>query len=60
MTAAREEHEFPLDPMEQAAAEATADVVVVQGGSGTGRTHTLVARVAVLLRRGVPPAASSA
>ena len=55
MTAAREEHEFPLDPMEQAAAEATADVVVVQGGSGTGRTHTLVARVAVLLRRGVDP-----
>ena len=49
------DHEFPLDPMEQAAAEATADVVVVLGGSGTGRTHTLVARVAVLLRRGVDP-----
>ena len=49
------DHEFPLDPMEQAAAEATADVVVVLGGSGTGRTHTLVARVAVLLRRGASP-----
>ena len=55
MTAVREEHEFPLDPLEQAAAEDTADVVVVRGGSGTGRTHTLVARVAVLLRRGVDP-----
>ena len=55
MTAAREVHEFPIDPLERAAAEATADVVVVLGGSGTGRTHTLVARVAVLLRRGVDP-----
>ena len=46
---------FPLDPMEQAAAEDTANVVVVRGGSGTGRTHTLVARVAFLLRQGASP-----
>ena len=49
------DHEFHLDHLEQAAAEDTADVVVVQGGSGTGRTHTLVARGAFLLRRGVSP-----
>ena len=54
MTAVRD-HEFLLDPMEQAAAEDTANVVVVQGGSGTGRTHTLVARVAFLRRRGASP-----
>ena len=54
MTAVRD-HEFFLDPMEQAAAGDTANVVVVWGGSGTGRTHTLVARVAVLLRRGASP-----
>ncbi len=49
------DHEFHLDHLERVAAEDTADVVVVRGGSGTGRTHTLVARVAVLLRRGVDP-----
>ena len=54
MTAVREK-EFPLDPMELAAAEDTANVVVVQGGPSTGRTHTLVARAAVLLRRGASP-----
>ena len=54
MTAVRD-HEFLLDPMEQAAAGDTANVVVVQGGSGTGRTHTLVARVAFLRRRGASP-----
>ena len=54
MTDARD-HEFPLDPMEQAAAEDTANVVLVQGGSGTGRTHTLVARVAFLLKQGASP-----
>ena len=54
MTDARD-REFPLDPMEQAAAEDTANVVLVQGGSGTGRTHTLVARVAFLLKRGAAP-----
>lgn len=51
----REGHEFPLDPMERDAAEDTANVVVVVGGSGSGRTHTLVARVAFLLRRGASP-----
>ena len=54
MTAVRA-NEFPLDPMEQAAAEDTANVVVIQGGSGTGRTHTLVARVAFLLMQGASP-----
>ena len=49
------EREFPLDPMELAAAEDTATVVLVRGGSGTGRTHTLAARVAFLLRRGAYP-----
>ena len=54
MTAVRQ-NEFPLDPLEQAAAEDTADIVMVRGGSGTGRTHTLAARVASLLRRGASP-----
>ena len=49
------DHEFPLDPMEQAAAEDEANVVLALGGSGTGRTHTLAARVAFLLRRGASP-----
>ena len=49
------DYEFPLDPMEQAAAEDEANVVVALGGSGTGRTHTLAARVAFLLRRGASP-----
>ena len=55
------DHEFSLDPLERAAAEDTADVVVVVwGGSGTGKTHTLVARVTFLLRRGTSPAESFA
>ena len=54
------DHEFSLDPLQRAAAEDTADVVVMWGGSGTGRTHTLVARVAFLLRRGTSPAESFA
>ena len=35
MTANRD-HEFSLDPLERAAAEDTADVVVVRGGSDKG------------------------
>ena len=49
------DQEFPMDPMEQAAAEDPANVLLVLAGSGTGRTHTVVARVAFLLRRGASP-----
>ena len=44
----------PLDPLQRAAAEAPEGPVLVLGGTGTGRTHTLLARVAALLERGEP------
>ena len=45
----------PLDPLQQAAAEAPAGPVLVLGGPGTGKTQALLARVAVLLERGESP-----
>ena len=49
------EHPYPLDPMEQAAAEDAEGVIVITGGPGTGKTHAIVARVAHLLDSGVRP-----
>ena len=46
---------YPLDPMERAAAGDAEGVVVIAGGTGTGKTHTLVARVAALLDAGARP-----
>ena len=48
--------EFPLDLWERATADdATGRAILVHGGAGTGKTHTLVARIVDLLRRGVSP-----
>ena len=45
-----------LNPAQQAAVEADAPVTMVVAGPGTGKTKTLVARVARLIGRGVSPA----
>ncbi len=47
--------ETPLDPLQRAAAEAGEGPLLVIGGPGTGKTHTLVARVGRLLRGGASP-----
>lgn len=54
MTAVHE-HDFPLDPMERAAAGDAEGVVVILGGTGTGKTHTIVGRTAALLEAGARP-----
>ena len=46
---------FPLDPMQRPAVEAAEGVSLVTGGTGTGKTHVMVARVAYLLNEGVDP-----
>ena len=46
----------PLDPSQKSAAEAPEGPVVITGGPGTGKTHTLVRRVAALLRGQAKPA----
>ena len=44
-----------LNPEQREAATYTGDQLVILAGAGTGKTKTLVARVAVLLERGIPP-----
>ena len=46
---------FPLDPMQRTAVETGEGVSVVVGGTGTGKTHLVIARVAHLLDSGEPP-----
>ncbi len=46
---------FPLDPMQRPAVEAPEGVSVVIGGTGTGKSHVLIGRVAYLLDQGVDP-----
>ena len=46
---------FPLDPMQRPAVEAAEGVSLVTGGTGTGKTHVMVARVAYWLNEGVDP-----
>ena len=45
----------PLDRRQRAAAEAPEGPVLILGGPGTGKSHALLARVAVLLERGKSP-----
>ena len=44
-----------MDPLQRAAAEAGEGPMVILGGPGTGKTHTIIARVALLLRGGASP-----
>ena len=44
-----------LDDEQRAAAEAPEGPVIILGGAGAGKTDTLVARIAALLRNRVPP-----
>ncbi|MEO1614312.1 MAG: ATP-dependent helicase [Planctomycetota bacterium] len=44
-----------LNPQQRAAAEFAGDNVLVLAGAGTGKTSTIVARVAHLVHSGVPP-----
>ena len=46
-----------LDPQQRAAAGAPDGPVLIMGGPGVGKTHTLLARVEMLLRKGTPPQA---
>jgi uncharacterized protein (TIGR00375 family) len=54
-----EEPEAPaapgLNPAQQEAAEAADPRILVVAGPGTGKTHTLMARIAALLAGGTPP-----
>ncbi len=44
-----------MDPLQRAAAEAAEGPMVILGGPGTGKTHTIIARVALLLKGGASP-----
>ena len=47
--------EYPIDPLQRRAAEVLEGPVLIEGAHGTGRTHTLVFRIGVLLERGLSP-----
>ena len=44
----------PLLPDQRAAATAPIGPIIILGGAGTGRTHTICARIAILLKIGEP------
>ena len=44
-----------IDPLQRAAAEAPEGPILVLGGPGTGKTHTIMARAARLLKLGSHP-----
>ena len=47
--------DLPMDSLQRAAAEAEEGPSLLIGGPGTGKTHTLIARVAMLLKGGASP-----
>lgn len=47
--------ERPLDPSQEAAAQALHGPLLLEAGPGTGKTRTLVGRIVCLLQRGVSP-----
>ena len=44
-----------MDPLQQTAAESPEGPVVLHGGPGTGRTHTMLIRIALLLKGNASP-----
>ena len=55
MTTALRVPTLTMDPLQRAAAEAPEGPTMILGGPGTGKTHTLIARVAMLLKGGASP-----
>ena len=55
MTSLREKIGLTTDPLQKKAAEWQEGPSMLQGGPGTGKTHTLLARMAYLISKGVPP-----
>ena len=47
--------DFSLDPAQRTAADSPPGPILIIGGPGTGKTHTLVGRIISLLRNGVSP-----
>ena len=54
MTTLREPS-LTIDPLQRAAAEAPEGPILALGGPGTGKTHTIMARAAMLLKSGISP-----
>ena len=50
-------NERPMDPSQQEAAHAPRGPFLLEAGPGTGKTRTLVGRIAFLLKQEVPPTA---
>ena len=46
---------FSLDPLQRAAARAPEGPVLIIGGAGTGKTHTLMGRIAALIQGQASP-----
>ncbi len=44
-----------LNPAQKAAAEAPFSPLLIVAGAGTGKTRTLISRIAYLIERGIPP-----
>ena len=55
MTTATVPQRFSLDPLQRAASRAPEGPILVIGGAGTGKTRTLMGRVAALIQGGAPP-----
>ncbi len=55
MTTVRSQPRTALDPLQRAAVESPPGPTVILGGPGTGKTHTLIARIARLIQSGVSP-----
>ena len=47
--------ELSLDPAQRAAADSPPGPILIIGGPGTGKTHTLIGRIISLLKKGVSP-----
>lgn len=47
--------EISLDPAQRAVADAKPGPILIIGGPGTGKTHTLIGRIVSLLKNGVSP-----